>query len=120
MLILSAFDDLSRCRCVFVKSRDNRLGYMVTVLQVISSTSMAAREFDDVAESEEENPEAANGSPLISLPPPPPFRDAHVQVSTSRFSKTYVGKLNLPKSKYSEMMILTNLVCFVFRETRMM
>ncbi|KAL9829612.1 Zinc finger CCCH domain-containing protein 40 [Arabidopsis thaliana] len=47
--------------------------------KVISSTSMAAREFDDVAESEEENPEAANGSPLISLPPPPPFRDAHVQ-----------------------------------------
>ncbi|VYS58172.1 unnamed protein product [Arabidopsis thaliana] len=47
--------------------------------KVILSTSMAAREFDDVAESEEENPEAANGSPLISLPPPPPFRDAHVQ-----------------------------------------
>ncbi|CAA0383242.1 unnamed protein product [Arabidopsis thaliana] len=40
--------------------------------KVILSTSMAAREFDDVAESEEENPEAANGSPLISLPPPPP------------------------------------------------
>ncbi|KAG7578199.1 Zinc finger CCCH-type [Arabidopsis thaliana x Arabidopsis arenosa] len=47
--------------------------------KVISSTSMAAREFDDDAESEEENPEAAKVSPLISLPPPPPFRDAHVQ-----------------------------------------
>lgn len=80
---------------------------MITVLQVISSTSMAARAFDDAAEFEEENPEAAKGSPLISLPPPPPSRDAHVHVSMSRFSKTYAGKLNSPEYNYSEMMILT-------------
>ncbi|XP_010488207.1 PREDICTED: zinc finger CCCH domain-containing protein 40-like isoform X3 [Camelina sativa] len=47
--------------------------------KVISSTSMAAQAFDDVAEFDEENPEAAKSSPLISLPPPPPFRDTHVQ-----------------------------------------
>lgn len=46
----------------------------------MSSTSMAARVSDEVAEFEEENTREANGSPLISLPPPPPFRDAHFQV----------------------------------------
>ncbi|XP_010510662.1 PREDICTED: zinc finger CCCH domain-containing protein 40-like isoform X1 [Camelina sativa] len=49
--------------------------------KVISSTSMAAQAFDDVAEFEEDNPEAAKSSPLISLPPPPPFRETHVQVN---------------------------------------
>ncbi|CDY55653.1 BnaA01g36550D [Brassica napus] len=45
--------------------------------KVMSSTSMAARVSDEVAEFDEENTRAAKGSPLISLPPPPPFRDAH-------------------------------------------
>ncbi|KAL1197498.1 Zinc finger CCCH domain-containing protein 40 [Cardamine amara subsp. amara] len=47
--------------------------------KVMSSTSMAARAFDDGAEFDEENPEAAKSSPLISLPPPPPVRDVHLQ-----------------------------------------
>lgn len=45
--------------------------------KVMSSTSMAARLSDEVAEFDEEYAQAAKGSPLISLPPPPPFRDAH-------------------------------------------
>ncbi|KAF2542497.1 hypothetical protein F2Q68_00032067 [Brassica cretica] len=45
--------------------------------KVMSSTSMAARVSDEVAEFDEEKTRAAKGSPLISLPPPPPFRDAH-------------------------------------------
>lgn len=45
--------------------------------KVMSSTSMAARVSDKVAEFDEENTREANGSPLISLPPPPPFRNAH-------------------------------------------
>ncbi|KAF8085997.1 hypothetical protein N665_0639s0010 [Sinapis alba] len=45
--------------------------------KVMSSTSMAARESDEVAEFNEENTQEAKGSPLISLPPPPPFRNAH-------------------------------------------
>ncbi|XP_018433102.1 zinc finger CCCH domain-containing protein 40 isoform X2 [Raphanus sativus] len=45
--------------------------------KVMSSTSMAARVSDEVAEFDEENTREANGSPLISLPPPPPFRNAH-------------------------------------------
>lgn len=50
----------------------------------MSSTSMAARVSDEVAEFDEENTRAAKGSPLISLPPPPPFRDAHFHVSIIR------------------------------------
>ncbi|KAJ0232237.1 Zinc finger CCCH domain-containing protein 40 [Hirschfeldia incana] len=45
--------------------------------KVMSSTSMAARVSNEVAEFDEENTQEAKGSPLISLPPPPPFRDAH-------------------------------------------
>ncbi|KAL0690402.1 hypothetical protein Bca4012_090080 [Brassica carinata] len=45
--------------------------------KVMSSTSMVARVSDEVAEFDEEKTRAAKGSPLISLPPPPPFRDAH-------------------------------------------
>uniref|UniRef100_A0A1J3F564 Zinc finger CCCH domain-containing protein 40 n=1 Tax=Noccaea caerulescens TaxID=107243 RepID=A0A1J3F564_NOCCA len=48
--------------------------------KVMSSTSMAARAFDRVAELDE-NPQEAKDPPLESLPPPPPppFRDAHFQ-----------------------------------------
>ncbi|CAH8383540.1 unnamed protein product [Eruca vesicaria subsp. sativa] len=45
--------------------------------KVMSYMSMATRESGEVAEFDEENTRAAKGSPLISLPPPPPFRDAH-------------------------------------------
>ncbi|VVA98814.1 unnamed protein product [Arabis nemorensis] len=47
--------------------------------KVMLSTSMLCRAFDEAAEFDEENSEAAKGSPLISLPPPPPIRDAHFQ-----------------------------------------
>ncbi|ESQ47687.1 hypothetical protein EUTSA_v10020800mg [Eutrema salsugineum] len=47
--------------------------------KVVSSTSMAGRAFDEVAEYEENRQASTKGSPLKSLPPPPPFRDAHFQ-----------------------------------------
>ena len=60
------------------------IDFFTVLLQVMSSTSMAARVSDEVAEFDEENTRAAKGSPLISLPPPPPFRDAHFHVSIIR------------------------------------